>query len=131
MAKTVPTVVQLPIPGVTNNYIYTGNPVFIFVAGTDMYGKLRLNQEVELVLDDGSKRKAIVQSRTVAPLIDLIVSNGSQSVQAAGRVYSASSLVQVLTEQVPEDVLDVTLLYTAVQIVVQAEQVPMSPSPSA
>lgn len=120
MAKSpTSTIVQLPVPGVANPY--GGAPAFVFLAGIDFYDKVRLSQEIELKLDDGTVRKATVQSKTVAPLIDLIVANGSQAVQAIGRSYSASSLVQLLTDQVPEDVLDVTKLYTAVQVIVAPE----------
>lgn len=117
--KTPAGPLQIPVPGVANPY--TGSPLFVFTPGIENYEKVRLNQEIELKLDSGVVRKGTVQGKNVAPLIDLIVANGSQSMQAAGRVYSASSLVQVLTDQVPEDVLDVTKLYTAIQVVVQPE----------
>lgn len=126
MAAKTPTTLQIPVPGVSNPY--SGSPLFVFTAGIENYEKVRLNQQIELVLDDGTVRKATVQGKNVAPLIDLIVANGSQSIQAVGRIYSASSLVQVLTDQIAEEVLDVTKLYTAVQVSLLPETLPSTPT---
>jgi len=107
----------------TLNALPFGSDVVFFEAGVGAYERLRTNGEVEIKMPDGTSRKGTVRAMTVAPLIDLIVGQGSRhaSVLGTGQIYSANSLVQSLTAEAGVDVLDVTKLHTAVTVMVQPE----------
>lgn len=112
MAKTTPAVPVVPVPG-KNVAPPLGSPFTVYAEGIDIYGKTRINGDIDLALDDGTTRRATVQGLQVAPLIDLIGNFGQQNVYTYGGIYSPLTLVQALTDASPADVLDVTKLYTA------------------
>jgi hypothetical protein len=128
MAKST-AVPSLKIIGVAT--LPQAYPFVVHSEGTDDYAALRINGKVNLELDDGSKVEASVQGLQVGALIDLLGSTGPQSIVTYGRVYSALSLVQALTDASPDDVLDVTKLYTAVTVTVPQAPVPQIPQPAA
>lgn len=113
MAKTT-TIPAIKVPGLPA--LPQGNQITVFARGADPYEATRLNGSVDLVLDDGTKVTATVVNKKVGPLIDLIGQDGPNNVYTFGRIYSAVSLIQALTDAAPEDVLDVTKLYTAVTV---------------
>lgn len=124
-AKTKPS---LPVPGAGLKFPASGMPFVVYAQGVGLFEQLRANSTVALALDDGTSRDATVQSVQVGALIDLVASQGPQSVYTAGRVYSALSLVQALTDASPDDVIDVTKLYTAVMVVLPVDApAPLAP----
>lgn len=124
-ASTTPF--QVKLAGLTG--IPVGTPFAVYERGSDtVFDRVRIGGTIELALDDGTTKTANVQALQAAPLIDLIAGSGSQAAHMVGRVYSPLALVQHLTDNAPEDVLDVTKLYTAIVVLVPHEMTNLAPA---
>lgn len=117
MAAKTPS---LKVPGLTA--LPTNNPFLVYQKGSAFFEDNRVGAEIDLVLDDGSKKKGTIKNMQVDPLINMINGNGvTQYGAMVGQVHSPLVLVQLLTDQAGVEVLDVTKLYTAVTVQVAYE----------
>ncbi len=116
---------ELAVPDSVQQLPY-GAEVMFFEKGIEAYEAYGLNTQIEIKLPNGMVQKATVRSTQVAPLIELIVSNGHRYVSNYGQAYTAGHLVKSLTKDTGVDVLDVTKLYTGVLVFVDNT---VSPTP--
>lgn len=118
---------SLKVPGLTA--LPTNTPFLVYEKGSAFFEANRVGAEIDLVLDDGSKKKGTIKNMQVDPLINMINGNGvTQYGAMVGQVYSPLVLVQLLTDQAGVEVLDVTKLYTAVTVQVAYEPPAVQPA---
>ncbi|GJE78125.1 hypothetical protein [Methylorubrum suomiense] len=110
-----PSLPVITVPGEVPN-IPQGAEISVFEKGVELYERLKINREVQLKLADGKTLTGTVKSMKVDSLIDLMHAYGPQSIYGYARTYTATGLVQALTDAAGGDTLDVTKLYTAVVV---------------
>lgn len=129
MATKKITTPQLTLPGLAS--VPQGGTFAVYQRGAETYENTRLGQQIELVGDDGQVRTGTVQEVRIGSLIDLIQQTLHQNIYTYGRPANATTLVQTLTEASPDEVLDVTKLYTSLLVAVAMASPPMMPAPAA